>query len=175
MPQHDQKPPSSVAGLAFILGISSLVISIGDSALSSVLRLPFSWHVPLLSGALALGAIIIGFIGIPHTSARSGRSGRPKAVNGLVMGYVCLGLTLFLYPGIVMPEIMEMQDNAQRTIQEVAITEAMNHCDVTLAEALLNGEEFSCADAQADLSTSGGLTVTIVQNGPNSCLISAIA
>ncbi|THB71935.1 MAG: hypothetical protein D6E12_00370, partial [Desulfovibrio sp.] len=94
MTSNNATPTSKTALWALILGTSALALVFGGIILLAVLELPFLWLIPLLGMFLAVGAITSGHIGIPRTSARHGRRGRPLAVTGLVLGYICIVLTL---------------------------------------------------------------------------------
>ncbi len=82
---------------------------------------------------------------------------------------------LGILAAVAVPQYLDMQESARDQVEEGAIAAAMGQCDLTLANALLEGTTFTCADANADLTTSGGLTVTIVAGAGTSCDISATA
>ena len=82
---------------------------------------------------------------------------------------------LGILAAVAVPQYLDMQESARDQVEEGAIAAAMGQCDLTLAEALLNGTTFECSDANADLTTSGGLTVTIATASTSSCLITATA
>lgn len=82
---------------------------------------------------------------------------------------------LGILAAIAVPRYLDMQDSARIKVQEGGIAGAMGTCELVLGKSIMDEIAFTCADAQANLETSGGLTVTIIDAGTNACAITATA
>ncbi|THB63902.1 MAG: hypothetical protein D6E12_16000, partial [Desulfovibrio sp.] len=173
--RHEERPlvMSNVAVWALIIGASSLLVAFGGPLLLSALGRPPSPATALLALVLAVAAILAGHSGVSHASKDKGRRGKTLAVLGMLLGYALI--PLFLMGQIGGPQFVHIQNVVNEDSQMLGIAAALGQCEQTLAESLINGEEFTCEKAGVHLETFEDLTVTIESLGSRTCLITAIA
>lgn len=82
---------------------------------------------------------------------------------------------LGIIAAVALPRYIGLQETGRTKVQEGGVAAAMGALELTYGSALLDGTSFTCTDAHNNLSVSGGLTVSIVDDGTNACRITATA
>lgn len=157
--QEDASPYAEPVKRVPGLGIASLIAGSAGVLLC--------W-VPLAGHVLGLAGFIMGFVSALRTRRAVAVIGTSVSVVSLVLAPVFLA-RLLLYQFIEVPEI------EPATIQEAGLAAAVEVCDMLLAQSRMQGIEFTCAGADAQMVANDILTISIADHGPGACLITVTA